>query len=95
MVHEFQARIKIHKKQNGKRFEGKDSVNNKITLSNTTDAELQAVQIAAAADENVLVTWWHVNSTGEEPVARISTDNGQTFEPLLNLAANGAITLIG
>jgi hypothetical protein len=69
--------------------------NDKITLSNTTDAELQDVQIAIAAEENVLVTWWQVNSTSEEPVARISTDNGQTFEPLLNLAANGTITLIG
>jgi hypothetical protein len=69
--------------------------NDKITLSNTTDAELQDVQIAIAADENVLVTWWQVNSTSEEPVARISTNNGQTFEPLLNLAANGTITLIG
>jgi hypothetical protein len=69
--------------------------NDKITLSNTTDAELQDVQIAIAADENVFVTWWQVNSTSEEPVARISTNNGQTFEPLLNLAANGTITLIG
>jgi hypothetical protein len=59
--------------------------NDKITLSNTTDAELQDVQIAIAADENVFVTWWQVNSTSEEPVARISTNNGQTFEPLLNL----------
>lgn len=68
--------------------------NDKITLSNTTNTELQDVQIAAAVDNNVLVTWWQVNSTGEEPVARVSTNNGQTFEPLLNLAANGTITLI-
>jgi uncharacterized protein (UPF0333 family) len=68
--------------------------NDKITLSNTTNAELQDVQIAASADDNVLVTWWQVNSTSEEPVARISADNGQTFETLLNLAANGTITLI-
>lgn len=68
--------------------------NDKITLSNTTNTELQDVQIAAAVDNNVLVTWWQVNSTGEEPVARVSTNDGQTFEPLLNLAANGTITLI-
>jgi hypothetical protein len=42
----------------------------------------------------VIVTWWQTNSTSEEPVATISTDNGQTFATLLNLAANGTITLI-
>ena len=68
--------------------------NDKISLSNTTNTELQDVQIAASIDNNVLVTWWQVNSTGEEPVVRVSTNNGQTFEPLLNLAANGTITLI-
>ena len=46
---------------------------------------IRDVQIAAAVDNNVLVTWWQVNSTGEEPVARVSTNDGQTFEPLLNL----------
>ena len=51
-------------------------------------------KLLPAVNNNVLVTWWQVNSTGEEPVARVSTNDGQTFEPLLNLAANGTITLI-
>lgn len=67
--------------------------NDKIILSNTTDATLQDIQVSAGADD-VIVTWWQTNSTNEEPVARISTDNGQTFTALLNLAANGTITLI-
>jgi hypothetical protein len=40
------------------------------------------VEIAADGD-NVIVTWWERNQTSEEPVARISTDNDATFEPLL------------
>jgi hypothetical protein len=31
------------------------------------------------------------NSTSNEPVAKISTDNGQTFGSVLSLAANGTI----
>jgi hypothetical protein len=67
--------------------------NDKITLSNTTDSSQQDVQVSAGA-ENVVVTWWQINSTSDEPVSRISADNGQTFATLLNLAANGTITLI-
>lgn len=62
----------------------------KINLSNTTGAESQDVEIAADGD-NVIVTWWERNQTAEEPVVRISTDNGETFGSLLRLAANGTI----
>ena len=62
----------------------------KINLSNTTGAESQDVEIATGGD-NVIVTWWERNQTSDEPVARISTDNGATFGPLLNLATNGTI----
>ena len=62
----------------------------KIKLSNTTGAESQDVEIAADGD-NVIVTWWERNQTAEEPVVRISTDNGETFGSLLRLAANGTI----
>jgi hypothetical protein len=48
------------------------------------------VEIAADGD-NVIVTWWERNQTSEEPVARISTDNGATFELLLVLTTNGTI----
>jgi hypothetical protein len=67
--------------------------NDIIILSNTTNATLQIIRVSAGAD-NVIVTWWQTNSTNEEPVYRISTDDGQTFTALLNLAANGTITLI-
>jgi hypothetical protein len=62
----------------------------KINLSNTTDAESQDVEIAADGD-NVIITWWERNQTAEEPIAWISTDNGETFGPLLKLAMNGTI----
>jgi len=62
----------------------------KINLSNSTGAESQDVEIAADGD-NVIVTWWERNQTAEEPVVRMSTDNGATFGPLLKLAANGTI----
>ena len=62
----------------------------KITLSNTTGAESQDAEIAADGD-NVIVTWWERNQTAEEPVVRISTDNGETFGPMLTLATNGTI----
>jgi hypothetical protein len=62
----------------------------KINLSNTTGAESQDVEIAADGN-NVIVTWWERNQTAENPAAIISTDNGQTFGPILKLAANGTI----
>ena len=66
------------------------AVADKINLSNSTEAESQDVEIAAEGD-NVIVTWWEHNQTAEEPVAKISTDNGATFGPLLKLATNGTI----
>ena len=62
----------------------------KINLSNSTDAESQDVEIAADG-ESVIITWWERNQTAEEPVLRMSSDNGATFGPLLKLAANGTI----
>jgi hypothetical protein len=63
----------------------------KINLSNSTGVESQDVEIAAEGD-SVIVTWWERNQTGEEPVVRISTDNGETFDPLLKLATNGTLS---
>ena len=62
----------------------------KINLSNSRDSESQDAEIAADGD-NVIVTWWERNATSEEPVARISSDNGASFGPLLRLATNGTI----
>ena len=62
----------------------------KINLSNSTNAESQDVEIATGGD-NIIVSWWERNATSNEPVLRISTDNGETFGPLLKLATNGTI----
>src|SRR5918994_3129216 len=62
----------------------------KINLSNTTEADSDDAEIAASGD-NVYVTWWERNETSDEPVSRVSNDNGATFGPLLRLATNGTI----
>ena len=70
--------------------DGGATFGHKVSLSNSSDAESQDVEIAAGGD-NVIVTWWERNQTTEEPVAKISTDNGANFGPLLKLATNGTI----
>ncbi len=62
----------------------------KINLSNSTGTESQDVEVAADGD-NVLIIWWERNQTAEEPVAKISTDNGTTFGSSLKLVTNGTI----
>jgi hypothetical protein len=59
-------------------------------LSNTTDADFTRGEIDSDAD-SVVVTWWETDQTDEIPVMRISTDNGNTFGPLLRLTTNGYI----
>jgi hypothetical protein len=62
----------------------------KINLSNTSNADSTRAEIDSDAD-SVVVTWWETNETSDTPVARISTDAGQTFGPMLMLATNGTI----
>jgi len=62
----------------------------KMNLSNTTEADSDDAEIAASGN-SVYITWWERNDTSDEPVARVSNDNGATFGPLLRLAANGTI----
>lgn len=69
---------------NGETFE--DTIN----LSNTTNARSDRALIDADGD-NVFVTWWETNQTANEPVMRVSNDNGATFGPMLTLATNGTI----
>jgi uncharacterized protein (UPF0333 family) len=57
---------------NGKTF------GDKMNLSNTPNAESQDAEIAAAGN-NVYVSWWERNQTSNEPVLRVSNDNGKTF----------------
>jgi hypothetical protein len=70
--------------------DGGATFSDKINLSNTTDADSWRVEISGEG-ENVVVSWWETNQTSDIPVARISTDAGQTFGPLLMLGANGTI----
>ena len=56
----------------------------KINLSNTNGIDSINTEIATEGD-NVIVTWWErANATSNEPVLRVSTDNGETFGPVLS-----------
>jgi hypothetical protein len=70
--------------------DGGQTFGEKINLSNTTNADSWRVEIAGEGD-NVIVSWWETNQTSDTPVARISTDAGQTFGPMLVLATNGTL----
>ena len=62
----------------------------KVNLSNTPNSD--SVDVEISADEGrVAVSWWERNQTVNEPVIRISNDNGKTFGPVLKLATNGTI----
>jgi hypothetical protein len=71
--------------------DGGATFTDKINLSNTTDADSWKVEIAGEG-ETVVVSWWETNQTSDIPVARISTDAGETFGPMLRLGANGTIS---
>ncbi len=66
------------------------SFSDKINLSNNTTTESVDAMIEVLGD-NVFVTWWERNETANDPVMRISNDNGLTFGPILSLANNGTI----
>jgi hypothetical protein len=62
----------------------------KINLSNSPNSNSQDVQLSE--DEGkIAVTWWERNATSNEPVMRVSSDNGKTFGDLFNLSAKGPI----
>jgi hypothetical protein len=70
--------------------DGGKTFGDKINLSNSTKADSQDTQIDASGDR-VFVTWWERNATSNEPVLRISNDNGKTFGEIFRLSANGII----
>lgn len=65
--------------------DGGDTFADKINLSNSTGSDSVDVELAAAGEKEV-ASWWE---TTDEPVTRISIDNGVTFGPLLRLGNNG------
>ena len=71
--------------------DGGTSFENKINLSNTTNADSTRAEIDSDGD-NVIVTWWETNQTSDTPVMRVSTDNGATFGPMLMLGTNETLT---
>jgi hypothetical protein len=70
---------------------GGQTFTDKVNLSNSTDADLWRVEIVAEG-ENLAVSWLEANQTSDTSVARISTDGGATFGPVLRLATNGTIS---
>jgi hypothetical protein len=66
-------------------IDGGKTFSNKMNLSNTPKSESQDAQIAASGS-NVYVTWWERNHTMNEPVMRVSNDNGKTFGELIMLS---------
>jgi hypothetical protein len=67
-----------------------DLFGKKVNLSNSTMFDSINSEIAASGS-NVFVTWWEKNQTSNDPVMRISKDNGNTFGPTLKLSANDAL----
>jgi hypothetical protein len=58
----------------------------KINLSNSTGIDSERPEIAASGNI-VYVSWWERDSTNNEPVMRVSNDNGKTFGQLIMLSA--------
>jgi hypothetical protein len=62
----------------------------KMNLSNSSGSDSINAEIEAS-ENNVFVTWWENNQTSNDPVMRISQDSGNTFGPVLSLAANDTL----
>ena len=58
--------------------DGGKTFGTKINLSNSSGIDSERPQIAASGN-NVYVSWWERNLTSNEPVLRVSNDNGKTF----------------
>jgi hypothetical protein len=72
--------------------DGGKTFGDKINLSNTPGVDSINAEIDTAGNNGVVVTWWErANATSNEPVMKISNDNGKTFGPLLKLSTNGTI----
>jgi hypothetical protein len=71
--------------------DGGATFGDKVNLSNTVDADSWRVEIAGEGAD-VVVSWWETNQTSDTPVARVSTDGGATFGPMLRLTTNGTIS---
>jgi hypothetical protein len=66
--------------------DGGKTFSDKMNLSNSHNSDSQDAQIAAAGN-SVYVTWWERNATSNEPVMRVSNDNGKTFGEKIMLSS--------
>ena len=66
--------------------DGGKTFSDKMNLSNSSKSESVDVQMAASGS-NVYVSWWERNATSNEPVLRVSNDNGKTFGEKIMLSA--------
>jgi hypothetical protein len=67
----------------------------KLDLSNSKGIVSNDASIAASGN-NVYVSWWErANQTSNEPVMRVSTDNGKTFGEIIKLSSNTTSGLDG
>jgi hypothetical protein len=73
--------------------DGGKTFGDKINLSNST-VNSERAEIGTSGN-NVFVTWWQTMNGKDVPMLRISTDNGKTFGPILNLSTNGTIGSVG
>jgi hypothetical protein len=71
-------------------IDGGKTFGNKINLSNNSKTNSIDAEIAASGND-VVVSWWERDKTTNEPVLRLSNDNGKTFGSILKLSANGTI----
>ena len=65
--------------------DGRATFTDKMDLSNSINSDSMDAEIAADFN-NVAVSRWERNATSNEPMARVSNDNGQTFGPILKLS---------
>jgi hypothetical protein len=67
--------------------DGGKTFGNKTNLRNTPNVDSINAEISAAGN-NVYVTWWErANATDNQPVMRVSNDNGKTFGEKIMLSA--------
>jgi hypothetical protein len=66
--------------------DGGKTFGNKTNLSNTPNVDSINAEISAAGN-NVYITWWErANATSNQPVMRVSNDNGKSFGELIKLS---------
>jgi hypothetical protein len=69
--------------------DGGKTFGDKINLTNST-VNSERAEIGTSG-KNVFVTWWQTMNGKDVPMLRVSTDNGKTFGPILNLSTNGTV----